>query len=45
MPVITLLPNAPHQTMRDNHPNSTIPIDQNKVNTIDLPNQKQEGNR
>ena len=24
MPVIPLPPNAPHQTTRDNHPNSTI---------------------
>ena len=26
MPVIPLLPNAPHQTVRDSHPNSTIPM-------------------
>ena len=26
MPVIPLPPNAPHQTMRDNHSNSTIPM-------------------
>ena len=26
MPIISLLPNAPHQTMGHNHPNSSIPM-------------------